>query len=60
MKWYDVLPFVVSLLTIGAAGWWAYGGKDERGEEDSARLFYDEHGHWPDEDPSEADRRYEL
>ena len=27
---------------------------DPRHAEDDARDFYDEHGHWPDEDPQEA------
>jgi hypothetical protein len=29
----------------------------ERYEEDDARTFFDEHGHWPDEDPAEAAAR---
>jgi hypothetical protein len=28
-----------------------------RDREEAARLFFDEHGHWPDEDPSAAERR---
>lgn len=28
-------------------------GRPERDEEDSARAFFDRHGHWPDEDPAE-------
>ncbi len=35
-------------------------GNDDRSDEDEARTFFDEHGHWPDEDPAEAHRRYEL
>ena len=37
-----------------------FSGNDERADEDTARRFFDEHGHWPDEDPAEANRRYEL
>jgi hypothetical protein len=29
---------------------WASGGNDRADEED-ARRFFDEHGHWPDEGP---------
>ena len=29
-------------------------GDKERDTEQSARDFFDEHGHWPDEPPSEA------
>ncbi len=29
-------------------------GDTHRDEEEEARRFFDEHGHWPDEDPSKA------
>ena len=29
----------------------------ERFEEDDARTFFDEHGHWPDETPADAEAR---
>jgi hypothetical protein len=32
-------------------------GDVHRDEEEAARAFFDEHGHWPDEDPSMARRR---
>jgi len=32
-------------------------GDRERSEEDDARAFFDEHGHWPDEPPPTQDRR---
>jgi ABC-type antimicrobial peptide transport system permease subunit len=32
-------------------------GDEERDREQSARHFFDEHGHWPDEPPSAARRR---
>jgi hypothetical protein len=31
-------------------------GDRDRSEEDDARSFYDEHGHWPDEPPGEQAR----
>ena len=27
-------------------------GDSERDDEDAARAYFDEHGHWPDEPPS--------
>lgn len=30
-------------------------GDSDRYEEDAARVFFDEHGHWPDETPEEAE-----
>jgi hypothetical protein len=32
-------------------------GDTWRDHEEEARRFFDEHGHWPDEDPSKARRR---
>ena len=29
-------------------------GDRERDEEDRARAYFDEHGHWPDEEPRKA------
>jgi hypothetical protein len=57
---------VVDILSIAAAfavtGWfvrtvWAKDRDEERFEEDDARDFFDEHGHWPDETPEQAERR---
>lgn len=31
-------------------------GDHDRTDEDDARRFFDEHGHWPDEPPRPADR----
>ena len=48
-------------MCLGAAGailllnlLFRYGarGDQERDDEDAARAFFAEHGHWPDEDPS--------
>ncbi|MBW3608775.1 MAG: hypothetical protein KY463_10530 [Actinobacteria bacterium] len=32
-------------------------GDLERDDEEAARVFYDEHGHWPDEEPPAGRRR---
>lgn len=32
-------------------------GDLERDDEEAARVFYDEHGHWPDEEPPVERRR---
>jgi hypothetical protein len=34
-------------------------GDEFRDREEEARRFFDEHGHWPDEDPSKARGRAE-
>ena len=63
MSQLGVWDFVIFLISAGAIVWYCWflrNGHDDRHEEDGARAFFDEHGHWPDEDPSEANRRYEL
>ena len=56
----DVLSVVAAFAAIGWLVRVIFTGNDDRADEDDARQFFDEHGHWPDEDPSEADRRYTL
>ena len=57
---------IVDILAVGAAflvtGWFVKTVLDknrdaERFEEDDARDFFDEHGHWPDETPADAAAR---
>ena len=57
---------VVDILSIIAAfavtGWFiklvtASDRDAERFDEDDARAFFDEHGHWPDEQPADAEER---
>lgn len=52
---------VYSILTgiIGVVGsvWILYKLRNldrDRADEDHARVFFDEHGHWPDQTPEEA------
>jgi hypothetical protein len=45
------------LAAFAAIGWFVkvmLSGDDERHEEEAARAFFDEHNHWPDEDPAAA------
>jgi hypothetical protein len=46
---------VVGVLGIGWIIWVMRHGDTDRHEEDDARVFFDEHGHWPDETPQEAE-----
>ena len=56
----DVLSVVAAFAAIGWLVRVIFTGNDDRADEDDARKFFDEHGHWPDEDPSEANRRSTL
>ncbi len=60
MEIYDYISLGLAFGAIGWLGWFVLKPNTDRADEDVARAFYDEHGHWPDEDPAEAHRRYEL
>ncbi len=60
LSWTDFLSLGFALAGIAWLLRRIFSGNDERADEDVARRFFDEHGHWPDEDPAEANRRYEL
>ena len=50
----DVVNWTSIALAFAAVGWFIKfmaSGTDERNEEDSARAYFDRHGHWPDEKP---------
>jgi hypothetical protein len=50
----------IFICVAGVAGlvwilWVTRHGDRDRHDEDHARLFFDEHGHWPDQTPEEAE-----
>ena len=52
------LEICILLIAAGSSLWlmnvlfrFGVSGDKERDEEDEARAFFDEHGHWPDEQP---------
>jgi hypothetical protein len=51
---YAIFICVVCVVGIAWIIWVMRNGDEERHEEDRARLFFDEHGHWPDETPEQA------
>ena len=40
---------ILGFIAIGVLIWFASRGDPEREAEEAARVFYDAHGHWPDE-----------
>jgi hypothetical protein len=47
----NVIAAAAGFLAILGFIWIAMRGDPARDREDAARAFYDEHGHWPDEEP---------
>jgi hypothetical protein len=57
--------FAIFILVIGVVGFFvifrALRKFDPRRDEEAARAFFDEHGHWPDQTPEEGEaERAEL
>jgi hypothetical protein len=47
----NAVDIISILAAFAVTGWF----DAERYGEDDARDFFDEHGHWPDEDPADAE-----
>jgi hypothetical protein len=56
---YGIFICVAGVVGIAWILWVMRHGDNDRYDEDAARVFFDEHGHWPDETPeqAEAERR---
>jgi hypothetical protein len=52
---YAIVTCVLAVLGIGWILWLMRHGDTDRHDEDRARRFFDEHGHWPDETREQAD-----
>ena len=52
---YAIFICVIGVVGIGWILWVMRHGDEDRHEEDRARRFFDEHGHWPDETREEAE-----
>jgi hypothetical protein len=51
---WSVVVLATGVLSVLAMFAYMATGHGVRGDEESARDFYDEHGHWPDQTPEEA------
>jgi cbb3-type cytochrome oxidase subunit 3 len=51
---YSIFVMVAGVVGIAWIIWLMRNGDRDRHDEDRARLFFDEHGHWPDETLEEA------
>jgi hypothetical protein len=48
---WSVIAVVSGLGMVGVILYCLISGRDDRDREEAARVFFDEHGHWPDESP---------
>ena len=48
---WSAIAVVGGLAMCGAILFFLVTGHNDRDEEEAARRYFDEHGHWPDESP---------
>jgi hypothetical protein len=51
---YGIFICVAGVAGVAWILWLVRHGDRDRHDEDAARVFFDEHGHWPDETPEQA------
>ena len=51
---YGIFICVAGVVGIAWILWVMRHGDQDRYDEDAARVFFDEHGHWPDETAEQA------
>jgi hypothetical protein len=49
---WSIIAILGALLVVGAVLYFLITGRHDRDEEEAARRYFDEHGHWPDESPN--------
>jgi hypothetical protein len=48
---WSIIAVIGAFLMIGTVLYFMLTERGDREREEAARLYYDEHGHWPDEAP---------
>ncbi|MTD44230.1 hypothetical protein GKE82_07940 [Conexibacter sp. W3-3-2] len=56
---WSTIVLATGVLSVLAMFAYMATGHGVRGDEEAARDFYDEHGHWPDQTPEEAEAERE-
>lgn len=49
---WSTIAVLASIAICGGVAYFMFTGRHDRDREQEAREFFDQHGHWPDEDPA--------
>ncbi len=49
---WSIIAFLGAIAVVGMIAYFIATGRNDRDEDEAAREYFDEHGHWPDESPS--------
>ena len=49
---WSIIALLGAIGVIGMIAYFIATGRHDRDDDEAARRYFDEHGHWPDESPS--------
>jgi hypothetical protein len=49
---WSTIALVGAVAVVGMIAYFIATGRSDRDDDEAARRYFDEHGHWPDERPS--------
>jgi hypothetical protein len=49
---WSVVAVLLSLAMCVVVIYFLFSGRNDRAREEEAREYFDQHGHWPDEEPT--------
>ena len=48
---WSIIALLGAIVVVGMVAYFIATGRDDREDDEAARRYFDEHGHWPDESP---------
>jgi hypothetical protein len=48
---WSIVAVVAGFAVCGGVVYFLISGRGDRERDEAARVYFDEHGHWPDEEP---------
>jgi beta-lactamase regulating signal transducer with metallopeptidase domain len=49
---WSIIALLGAIVVIAGVAYFIATGRDDREADEAQRRYFDEHGHWPDESPS--------
>ena len=49
---WSIIALAGAIAVVGTIAYFIATGRNDRDDDEAARRYFDEHGHWPDESPS--------
>ena len=49
---WSIIALLGAIIVVAGIAYFIAVGRNDREDDEAARRYFDEHGHWPDESPS--------